>query len=87
MKLVAAGQPFIVVKGMNTGCICAGALIASNSDLSIFDSMFHNNTGYQSGAINLVGGRLSINGSEFFSNSGPQVLDLTQEVPLQKGLH
>lgn len=55
-------------------CALSGALIATDSDVSFQDCTFMNNTGYQSGAINLAGGSLTVNGSVFINNSGPQVL-------------
>ena len=58
----------------------AGALIANDTDLSIFASNFINNTGYQSGAINLVGGSLAVNGSIFVNNTGPQVTAWTGQI-------
>ena len=47
--------------------------MASDSSLAFQDCDFVNNTGYQSGAISMVGGSLTVDGSTFLGNNGPQV--------------
>lgn len=51
----------------------AGAVLATDSNLTFLDCAFINNTGSQTGAVSLTGGTLQINDTMFIGNNGPQV--------------